>query len=327
MPNVERLASALIHNQTFLDVLPNVEADLAAAGIVGMPVDVLDALSIRDRQHVLSGVDAIFGPKSLDPDELDLAGNLKVLSLAASGFEWLDVDAYSKRGIVVTNAPTPVGSESVAELAIGLMFAVARSISAADRDIKRGAWNRGMGTMLSGKSVGIIGFGRIGQAVAVRVISLGMTVRLLEHHASNAKAIELGAEFGTLADLLELSDFVTLHGRYSESTHHMLGRAELIRMKPTAFLINTARAGIVDTEALREVLVTQRIAGAGLDVHDPEPKTLDALLALPNVVATPHLGNRTWEGVVDVVRCSIENARLVLSGQRPDCVVNPEVYE
>jgi phosphoglycerate dehydrogenase-like enzyme len=153
-----------------------------------------------------------------------------------------------------------------------------------------------------------------------------MKVLLLAHHESNPCATAIDAQCVSMNELLSRSDFVSLHSRHTPETHHLIGREQLRRMRPDAFLINTARAAIVDPWALKEALVDGWIAGAGLDVHDPEPAALSPLIGLDNVVATPHLGNRTREGVLDVVRCSIENARQVLDGQRPEFVVNPAVY-
>ena len=319
--------SALLMNASFLDVLPHVRPLLDDAGLEVITQPAYFALSDTERRSVLATVQVVFGPGPFSLADLEDAPRLKVISLAASGFESIDIDAATARGVVVTNAPTRLGTESVADLAFGLILDVARGISQADRRLKTGVWERSMGVTVWNKTIGIVGLGNIGRGVAERARGFNMTVLAQQHHAGTPLAHALGVQCVPLEELLERSDFVSLHSRYNAETRHLIGRAQLRLMKPSAYLINTSRADIVDPVALTEALANGWIAGAGLDVFAGEPDPSNPVLALPNVVATPHIGNRTVEGVIDVVECSIRNAVAVLRGQRPTFLVNPSVYE
>lgn len=322
-----RRVSALLVNGSFLDVLDQVNLRLATLGLDVITGQEFLALDHDDRRSVLATIELVFGPGPLTQEAIDTAPNLKVVSLASSGYESINVDVATEQGIVVTNAPTSLGTESVADLTFGLILDVARQISYANHVLRAGVWQRPLGVTVWQKSLGIVGLGRIGRAVATRAAGFGMTVLVLPHHANDPETVRLGVHFVPLQDLLRQSDFVSLHSRHSPRTHHLIGRDELRLMKESAYLINTSRAGVIDQEALLEALTNRWIAGAGLDVFDGEPNTDDPILALPNVVATPHIGNRTREGVLDVVHQSIRNALAVLHGRRPEFLVNPAVYE
>ncbi len=318
---------ALLMNASFLDVLPRVRRSLDDAGFEIITQPEYFALPDAERQAVLATVQALFGPGPFSRADLERAVRLRVISLASSGYESVDVDAATERGIVVTNAPTQLGTESVADLTFGLILDVARGISLANQRLRNGVWQRSMGVTVWNKTLGIIGLGRIGRAVAARARGFNMTVLTLPHHSSDPSVLDLGVQSVSMEELLQRSDFVSLHSRYNAETHHLIGRAQLRMMKSSAYLINTSRAGIVDPEALAEALTNGWIAGAGLDVFNGAPDTGSPILALSNVVATPHIGNRTLEGVLEVVACSIRNALAVLNGQRPEFLVNPVVYE
>ena len=323
----EHRVPALLVNGSFFDVLPQVRRLLDDAGLEVITHPEYFALSDSQRRDMLATVQVVFGPGPFSPADQECAPCLKVISLAASGYESVDVDAATERGIVVTNAPTQLGTESVADLTFGLILDVARGISQADQRLKSGIWLRPPGALVWNKTLGIVGFGRIGRAVAERARGFNMTVITRQHHSGSPLARTLGVQCVPLDELLERSDFVSLHVRYNAETHHLIGRAQLRMMKPGAYLINTSRADVVDPVALTEALANGWIAGAGLDVFAGEPDPSNPVLALPNVVATPHIGNRTVEGVIDVVECSIRNAVAVLRGQRPEFLVNPSVYE
>lgn len=318
---------ALILNSSFLDVLPRFHQSLAEIGFAVTTASEFFALPPATRRDFLASVQVVLGPGRFTHEDIVAARRLKVISLAASGYESINVDAATELGIVVTNAPTRVGTESVADLTFGLILAVARDLCAANHRLKAGSWRRTMGVTVWNKTLGIIGLGRIGRAVARRARGFEMTVLALDHHTADPLTLELGMECVPMDELLRRSDFVSLHTRYNAETHHLIGPAQLASMRPTAYLINTARAGLVDEAALVEALQNGGIAGSGLDVYEGAPDTANPLLALPNVVVTPHLGNRALEGVHDVVECSIQNATDVLRGQRPRFLVNPAVYE
>jgi glyoxylate reductase len=252
----------------------------------------------------------------IDAELMDAAPNLKAIANYAVGTDNIDVEAATARGIPVGNTPD-VLTETTAELAFGLMLAVARRLVEADAYVRAGRWGEWspdllLGRDLHGATLGIVGFGRIGKAVARRAEGFGMTV---------LHGIPLN-------DLLERSDFVSLHAPLTPDTHGLIGAAELGRMKPTASLINTARGPLVDTMALERALREGEIAGAGLDVTDPEPLPADhPLLRAPNLVVAPHIGSashRTREAMADM---AVDNLLAALAGERMPHCANPEVYE
>jgi phosphoglycerate dehydrogenase-like enzyme len=266
------------------------------------------------------------GLRSAPSDELMAESKrLRVCAIAASGFEWLDVAAATRHGIVVTYAPGGEGAAVVADLAWGLMLAAARQIVHHHNLLSRGDMSRGMGSGVSGKALGIVGLGAIGKEVALRATGFRMRVLAHDPYADKAFAAEHHVELVPLDTLLRESDFVSLHVRLSEQTRRMIGPRELAMMKPTAFIINAARQELIDEAALADAILNHRLAGAGLD--DPPGEAGMKLFGLPNVVFTTHLGNRALEGVVAVFRTAVESAVAVLRGQRPQFVVNPEVYE
>jgi len=317
----------LLLNASFLDVLPQVQPSLDAAGLSCITPPELQALPASERRAWIASAEVVFGPGPFTREDIVEAHRLKVIALASSGYESVDVATATERGIVVTYAPTQMGTDSVADLTFGLILDVAREIAKSDHRLKSGVWQRPLGAMVWGKTLGVIGFGRIGSAVARRARGFNMRVLTQPHNATNPLAVELGVESVPLEELLQRSDVVSVHSRLNPATRHFLGRAQLRQMKETAYLINTARADIIDPDALSEALAQGWIAGAGLDVFHGEPNTDNPILSFPNVVATPHLGNRTREGVIDVVECSVRCAQSVLRRERPEFVVNPEVYE
>jgi glyoxylate reductase len=254
-----------------------------------------------------------------DPIDAELLGatpSLKAVANYAVGTDNIDLETATARGIPVGNTPD-VLTETTADLAFALMLAVARRIVEADAYVRAGRWGPWrpdllLGHDLHGSTLGIVGFGRIGRAVARRAEGFGMTVI----HGI------------PLEELLEQSDFVSLHAPLTPQTRGLIGAAELQRMKPTAILVNTARGPMVDTDALAEGLRNGAIAGAGLDVTDPEPLPADhPLLQAPNLVVAPHIGSashRTREAMADM---AVDNLLAALAGQRMPHCANPEVYE
>ncbi|WP_297498971.1 hydroxyacid dehydrogenase [Thermococcus sp.] len=225
------------------------------------------------------------------------APRLKVIARAGVGLDNIDLDAAKERGIKVVNSPG-ASSRSVAELAFGLLFAVARKIAFADRKMREGIWakKQAMGVELEGKTIGVVGFGRIGYQVAKIANAFGMKVLLYDPYPKEERAKEVGGSFASLEDLLRESDVVTLHVPLVEATYHMINEERLKLMKPTAILINAARGAVVDTKALVKALQEGWIAGAGLDVYEEEPLPKDhPLTKLDNVVLTPHIGASTVE--------------------------------
>jgi D-3-phosphoglycerate dehydrogenase len=248
---------------------------------------------------------------------------LQVIGRAGVGVDNIDIDAATERGIIVVNAPTG-NTISAAEHTIGLIFALARHIPQADASLKSGAWKRSqfMGSEIRGKTLGIIGLGHIGSEVAKRARGLEMKVLAYDPFLSEERARQLLVELAPLDRLLRESDFVGLHVPMTASTKGMIGAKELATMKPTARIINTARGGLIDEEALAKAVKEKRLAGAAIDVFTEEPITKSILFETEGIIVTPHLGASTTEAqalaAVDVVKQVID----VFKGQTARYAVN-----
>lgn len=236
-----------------------------------------------------------------DRDLLKHAKSLKIISNFGVGVDNIDVDYATSRGIVVSNTPDPV-TEPTAELALGLMLSVARNISYCDRALRAQngmKWGilENLGFTLEGKTLGIIGFGRIGQALARRAIACGMKVCYYSRNrVSSIIEEQYGASYNSLDTLLTNSDVVSLNAPLTASTRHIIGERELSLMKPTAILINSARGPLIDENALIKALSSKSIFGAGLDVYENgDGKISEKLLSIDNVVLTPHTGTQTFD--------------------------------
>jgi len=254
--------------------------------------------------------------------------DLKVISNIAVGYNNIDVAAATRRGIRVTNTPG-VLDDTTADLTWSLLMAAARRIAEADAYVRRGDWKIAFGVQyflgqdIHHATLGIIGMGRIGQAVARR--ARGFDMRVLYHNRSKldpATEKALGATWVERDALLAQSDFVVVMAPYSPATHHLIGAAEMAKMKPTAILVNSARGGVVDDVALAAALKEGRIAGAGLDVFEGEPKLHPEFLALPNVVLTPHIGSASRATRIVMCDTAAANMTAVLEGTEPQNPVN-----
>ncbi len=285
---VKVLVAAPLHKKA-IDVLKNAGFDIVyeeypdEERLIELVRDV-DAIIVRSKPKVTRRV-------------IEAAPKLKVIGRAGVGLDNIDLEAAKERGIKVVNSPG-ASSRSVAELAVGLMFAVARKIAFADRKMREGVWAKKqcMGIELEGKTIGIIGFGRIGYEVAKITNALGMNVLLYDPYPKEERAKEVGGKFVELEKLLRESDVVTLHVPLIDATYHLINEERLKLMKKSAILINAARGAVVDTEALVKALREGWIAGAGLDVFEEEPLPADhPLTKLDNVVLTPHIGASTEE--------------------------------
>lgn len=265
-------------------------------------------------------VDAIICPLStqITAKVLESAENLKIVANIGAGFDNIDVKKAKELGIAVTNTPD-VSTEATAELTLGLILAVARRITEGDRlcretpeEFKGWAPTFFLGTELTGKTLGIIGLGRIGQAVAKRAVAFGMKIIYSGHNQK-----DWDAEFVSQEELLKRSDVVTIHAAYNPDLKHLINEETLRMMKPSAFLINAARGPVVEEAALVKALKNEEIAGAALDVFEFEPKIGEELRGLDNVVLTPHIGNATVETRSEMGRMAISNVEAVLAGKAP----------
>lgn len=281
-------------------------------------------------REALGGMEGLLGSAmlALDRDILESASKLKVVSNYGVGFDNVDVAAATERGIAVCNTPG-VLSEAVADLTMALVLSLARRLPEAERFVREGQWqpgsSLGLGMDVGGRTLGIIGMGRIGRTVTVRARAFGMRVR---YHDVVRPADEFDGEYATLDELLQTSDFVTLHVNFTEETRGLIGTRELGLMKESAYLINTSRGQVIDQAALVEALRTDRIAGAALDVFEREPvPQSDPILSLPNAIVLPHIGSATRETRAAMLNLAIDNMLAVLRGETPECIVNPEVLE
>lgn len=285
---VKVLVAAPLHEKA-LEVLKNAGFDVIfeeypdEGRLIELVGDV-DAIIVRSKPKVTRKV-------------IEAAPKLKVIGRAGVGLDNIDLEAAKERGIKVVNSPG-ASSRSVAELAVALMFNVARKIAFADRKMREGVWAKKqcMGFELEGKTLGIVGFGRIGYQIAKIAKALGMNLLLYDPYPNEEHAKEVGGKFVDLETLLKESDVVTLHVPLIDATYHLINEERLKLMKPTAILINAARGAVVDTNALVKALKEGWIAGAGLDVFEEEPLPKDhPLTKLDNVVLTPHIGASTVE--------------------------------
>jgi len=276
---------------------------------------------LRDKQGLVS----VF-TNQVTRRAIESAPQLRVIANVAVGYNNIDLQAARERGIVVTNTPD-VLTEATANLTWALILDITRRVSEGDRLVRRGGWkgwtfNFMLGSDLAGKQLGVVGMGRIGRAVARRAQAFDMRIACFSPRASGRVSLldDEGTEFGSaesmpLDRLLATSDVVTLHCPLTDETRHLINQTALARMKRSAYLINAARGPVVDEAALAWALKSRLIAGAALDVYEREPEVQQELLALENVVLSPHLGSSTTETRVAMADLAALNVIAVLTGQ------------
>jgi phosphoglycerate dehydrogenase-like enzyme len=260
---------------------------------------------------------------SLDDEAFASAPRLKMVSILGTGTDNVDLSAAKRRGITVTNTPG-VGAPSVAELTLGLILAVTRAIPVSDVRLRQGTWQHVEGPELEGKTLGLLGLGAIGERVARLGRGFGMRVIAWSFAHDKARAERLGVELVERDDVFRGADIVSVHLRNTPEVRGLIGARELALMQPSAYLVNTARGGLVDQDALAHALRAGRLAGAGLDVYveEPLPPERNPFRDLPNVVLTPHLGAVTREANARSRAMPVDNIIAYLEG-RPEHVVNP----
>lgn len=302
------------------------EVNISEAGRPLTPEELLEGVK---------GVDAILSllTDKIDGDLMDASGpQLKMISNYAVGFDNVDTDAATKRGIIVCNTPSDEVNEAVAEHTWALILTVVRRIVEADEATRRGAY-RGwepdifLGHSLIGKTLGIVGLGRIGSMVARRALGYKMPVLYTKRERDPKAEEELGVEFATFEDLLAKSDVVSLHVPLTDETRHMMNRNTLAKMKDRSFLINTARGSVVDENDLVQALRHGHLAGAALDVFDNEPNISPELIDMPNVITTPHIASATWEARYKMGEQAVAAIIDTFSGQKPQNMVDEMVWE
>lgn len=317
---------AILHSGILGEILHDYRPRLIERGI--QPLHEHTPLLYEELLELAPQAMVVFGPgRGLDATFFDVARNLKVVSLVSSGWDAVDVEAATRCGVPVVFAPAQM-AESVADLAWGLILCTARQIPQRYWMLKtHQTADTRLGYLVYGKKLGIIGMGFVGKAVARR--ARGFDMRVLGFDTDGfwdvAFANEHAVQRVDLDELLQQSDFVSLHLRPTAKTIGLLGAREFGLMKPAAILINTSRANLVDGPALYHALADGHLAGLGTDVDTDNG--LDApILSLPNVVCTPHIGGRSLETAYELVEQAVGNALLVLQGKKPEMLVNPEVF-
>ncbi len=272
----------------------------------------------------LAGVDAVLvrSATRIDAEALATADRLAVVARAGIGLDNVDVPAATARGVLVVNAPTS-NIVSAAEHAVALLLAVARNVPAADASLQAGEWKRSKftGVEVADKTVGVVGLGRIGLLVAQRLSAFGVRLLAYDPYVQPARAAQLGVRLVGLEELLAESDFITIHLPKTAETLGLIGARELALTKPGVRIVNAARGGLVDEQALADALRSGHVAGAGIDVFATEPTTDSPLFGLPGVVVTPHLGASTVEAQDKAGLAVARSVRLALQGEFvPDAV-------
>lgn len=282
---------------------------LAAVDPTPLVVDVKAATDVQLAAAIRDVDGVIIGGRPITAEMIRGANRLRVIAMHGVGVDHIDLDAAREQGVIVANSPG-ANTEAVADLTLGLLLALARSLPSEAAALRRGEWTSSLGFELADKTLGLIGFGRIGQAVARRATAFGMRVVASDPYVDGAVFARHGVTMLALGALLATSDVVSVHAPGGAEAHHLIDAARLSKMKPSAYLINTSRGDLVDEDALRQALIGGRLAGAGLDVFSREPPPVDGLVALANVVATPHVGAHTTEAVT---RASVMAAENVVS--------------
>jgi gluconate 2-dehydrogenase len=292
-------------------------------------------LTPEELQKALSEVEGalVAGSERIDAAALSRAKNLKVVANISVGYNNFDVPAITAAGVMATNTPD-VLTDTTADFGFALLMATARRITESEHWVRGGKWdqwsivNNPLGMDLHHSTVGIIGMGRIGQAIAKRALGFGMKV--IYHNRSHLSDVDeksCGATYVSKEELLRTADHVVLVLPYTAQNHHTIGAAEIAMMKPTATLINIARGGIVDDAALAKALQSGKIFAAGLDVFEGEPQVHPELLKCSNIVLAPHIASATEKTRRAMVDLAVENLRAALDGKIPPSLINAEVLK
>lgn len=258
--------------------------------------------------------------------------NLRIIGLSRAGLENVNLDEATKRGILVFNVQGR-NAHAVSDYAVGMMLAECRNIARAHHAIKSGKWQKTFANSeaipeLTGRTIGLIGFGHIGRLVAKKLSGFDVRILVYDPYTSREAIEQAGCQQAELKDVMEKSDFVSIHARLTEQNKNMIGKKEIGMMKPTTYLINTGRAGLVDQEALIEALQAKKIMGAALDVFTTEPLEGDSpFLQLDNVTLTTHIAGTTTDALMNSPNLLMEDIARFLSGEKARFIVNPEVLQ
>lgn len=256
---------------------------------------------------------------------LEAAPRLRLIAKHGVGVDNIDLEAATARGIVVTTAPS-ANHQAVADLTLALLLALLRRVPAAWESVRAGRWERFVGVGLAGKTLGILGLGRIGLGVAQRAKGFGVSLMGSDPAWPDQAARELGIRRVALPELWAESEILCLHAPLTAETEGLIGAREIGQMRPGIWIVNTSRGRVVDERAMHAALLSGRVAGYATDVFAQEPPTGSPLLALPNVIGTPHMGTHTRESIGCMGERVVDAVLAVLGGARPDFVANPAVY-
>ena len=317
------MVKVLITSQSFRRASPEHEARVAEAGCEIVHGPFPRAATEEELLTLVGDIDGVLaGTDAFTRRVLEAAPRLKVIARIGVGYDAIDLAAAEALGIWATVTPG-TNEHSVADGALALILALGRKLFQAAESTRAGKWDRPMGLELRGQVLGLIGFGRIGRQVALRARAFGMEALIYDVFQDAAAARELGCRYVSLEALLGAADFVSLHAPATPETTDIVNARTLALMKPTAYLINTARGELIDEDALYEALTTGRVAGAGLDVFKQEPPDpSNPLLTLPNVIALPHIAGVTLQAAENMSALAAENLLVALEGKRPPNPVN-----
>jgi glyoxylate reductase len=297
----------------------------------------LDSSRVLPKDRLIEGVkraDILLSllHDTVDRDVLTSNPHLKAVSSMNITQDRIDLAAATELGIPVTNIPAIV-TDATADIAFGLLLAVARNIALGDRQFREGVYpgsqsNHLAGYAVSGKTLGLVGFGRIGQAVARRGGGFGMKIIYSDpRRLPPEEEQKFGATYCSFEELLGQADFVSLHPQLTPETRHLMSDVQFALMKKTAFVVNTSRGPVIDEAALVRALKAKKIAGAGLDVYEHEPQVSPDLVAMPNVVLTPHLGSGVLELREGMAHVVVDNIIALIEGRPPVSCLNPQVLK
>lgn len=280
------------------------------------------AYSYEELKDIIGDIDAaIIGMDRYNEDVFKIAPKLKAVAKFGVGVDNIDLKAASKYGVKALNAPGQ-NSNAVAELTVGFIIDMLRQIIPIHKELEKGNWPRWLGGELKGRTVGLIGFGAIARLVAKKLSGFDVKIKAFDLYMNDALAAELGVEVATLDDIIETCDVVSLHIPATADNHHMFNKEMFARMKKGAYLVNAARGGLVDLDALTEALREGQIAGAALDAFEVEPLPAGAEIFQYNVVCTPHIGAESYEAYRNVSLCVSKDIIEVLAGREPIHWVN-----
>ncbi|MEA5076995.1 MAG: phosphoglycerate dehydrogenase [Anaerolineaceae bacterium] len=307
----------LIATRSFGSSSPRPMQTLKDAGVEIVCVDANSPDVQNEILNLVPDISAIIvGLVPITEKIIQNSSKLKIISMYGVGVNHIDLKSAQEKGIIVTNCPGS-NDQAVADLAMGLMLTVARNIPQIDQDIRAGYWNKYQGGEIWQKKLGLIGFGNIAKGVAHRAKGFDMQICAFDPYASAEVADSFGVKLIPFEELISTSDFVSLHAPLTEETKTMFSTKQFEQMKPTSYLINTARGGLIDEQALFEALSNGKISGAGLDVFVEEPLKNSRLIELKNVVLTAHTGTHTKESIERMGMMAVENVLRVLNDEIP----------